>query len=601
MPNPHRSWPVTRWTGRRLAITVAVWSLFALLQTVLALIASPAAATTGFWRMLLADLLIAALWIVLTPVIALYSTLVDRWTRHPVRVVGAHLAAIAVISVVDTGWRRFLVVRFGDQVQQPYLAAMLFFVDFVVIVYLAIMVVGRTADAHTLHTIEARRELRLRAQIARARLEYLEEQLRPHFLFNALGTITELAHEAPRAASRMLRQLASLLRFALDERGTSVTLAEELAALEPYLDIQRVRFTDWLVIEQDVDAAALDLRVPRMLLQPLVENALRHGLVNRTSIGQLRITAAVEDGRLRLSVRDNGAGQSADRANHGFGMGLANMRERLATLYGAEASLSLSTPPDGGTIAEVILPMRREPLIDESGDVGTDAAPSATAPLLDWVRRHPAAATIAGWTIWGVLWLQQSIVYLTLRGRMAGMSLPRMAFEHGAAVAVWAALTPLVFRTARRFPLDPGRIRWTSAIHIPMACGVAIAQSAAFHQIIGSKLSLWSPSYAYMMLWSLTVYALFVGLAHQQVLSDWLRERDVAVSRLQAELAEARLVAGTSRARPEQILDTLEELADTVVTDSLGTERALSTLAGQLRRSLDGSTARTERPDYALP
>lgn len=591
---------MTRWTGRRLGITAAVWSLFALLQTVLALVASPAGAAMGFWRMFLADLLMAALWVVLTPVIALYSAQVDRWTRHPVRVVGAHLAAMAVISVVDTGWRRFLVVRFGEQVQQPFLAAMLYFVDFVVIVYLATMVVARAADAHALHTLEARRELRLRAQIARARLEYLEEQLRPHFLFNALGTITELAHEAPRAASRMLRQLASLLRFALDERGTTVTLAEELAALEPYLDIQRVRFADWLVIEQDVGAAALDLRVPRLLLQPLVENALRHGLVNRTSIGHLRITAAVDDGRLRLSVRDNGAGQSAGRVNQGFGVGLANMRERLATLYGTDASLSLSTPAEGGTIAEVVLPMRREPLIEESGDVSADVAPSAAAPLLDWVRHHPAAATVAGWTLWGSLWLQQSIVYLTLRGRMAGMSLPRMVFEHAAAVAVWAALTPLVFRTARQFPLDPGRIRWTSAIHLPMACGVAIAQSAAFHQIIGSKVSLWSPSYAYMMLWSLTVYVLFVGLAHQQVLADWLRERDVAVSRLQAELAEAKLVAGTSRARPEQILDTLEELADTVVTDSLGTERALSSLASQLRRSLDGNASRADRPDYAL-
>ena len=600
MPNPHRASLLARWTGRRLAITAAVWSLFALLQTVLSLVASPGAATTGFWRMLLADLLMAALWIGLTPVIAIYSTQVDRWTRHPVRVVSAHLAAMAAISVVDTAWRRFLVVRFGEQVQQPFVAAMLYFVDFVVIVYLATMVVARTADAHTRHTHEARRELRLRAQIARARLEYLEEQLRPHFLFNALGTITELAHEAPRAASRMLRQLASLLRFALDERGTSVTLAEELAALEPYLDIQRVRFADWLVIEQDVDAAALDLRVPRLLLQPLVENALRHGLVNRTSIGHVRIAAAVDGGRLHLSVRDNGAGQSDAGARQGFGVGLANMRERLATLYGADASLSLTTPPEGGTVAEVVLPMRREPLLEESGDVSADVAPSATAPLLEWVRRHPAAATVAGWSLWGALWLQQSIVYLTLRGRMAGMSLPRMAFEHGAAVAVWAALTPLVFRTARRFPLDPERIRWTSAIHIPMACGVGIAQSAAFHQIIGSKVSLWSPSYAYMMLWSLTVYVLFVGLAHQQVLADWLRERDVAVSRLQAELAEARFVAGTSRARPEQILDTLEELADTVVTDSLGTERALSSLAGQLRRSLDGSVARTS-PDYALP
>jgi signal transduction histidine kinase len=587
-----------RWNRRRLAITAGVWSLFALVQTMLELVAYPKGAWT-FWSMLLADLVLAALWVALTPIIAAYTAFIDRVTNRPALMLGAHVGGILVVSTLDTVWRRFVFELFGDRYATPFAATMLYNVDFAIIVYLAVAIIARAGDAHSLHTVKARRELRLRAQVAGARLQYLEEQLRPHFLFNALGTITELAHEAPRAASRMLRQLAALLRFALDERGASVTLAEELSALEPYLDIQRVRFADWLVIEQDVDAAALELRVPRLLLQPLVENALRHGLVNRTSIGHVRIAACIQDGRLRLSVRDNGAGLPAGRAPNGFGVGLANMRERLETIYGGEALLTLSTPDGGGTIAEVVLPIRREAMSDDAGEV-LDDAPVASTPFFDWLKAHPALAIVGGWTIWGVIWLQQSIAYLAIRGRMANMSLPMMAYEHAVSVAVWAALTPLVFRAARRFPLDPGRIHWSSAIHVPLACAVAVAHSAAFHELIGSRNPLWSPSYAYMMLWSLTVYALFVGLAHYQQLSDWLRERDVAASRLQADLAEAHLVTSTSRSQPERILDTLESLADTVVTDPLGTERALSALAARLRRSLDGSAPATTRPHFVL-
>jgi hypothetical protein len=587
-----------RWSVRRLALGAGVWTIFAILQTVLTLVSSKEA--MAFWPALLVDLLMAALWIALTPAIASYTVKVDRRPWRPWSVLAAHVVGIVVVAALDTAWRRFLWSVFEEAAITPFAATMLFYIDFAVIVYLAVAVVARAGDAHSLHTIKARRELRLRAQVAGARLQYLEEQLRPHFLFNALGAITELAHEAPRAASRMLRQLAALLRFALDERGTSVTLAEELSALEPYLDIQRVRFADWLVIEQDVDAAALELRVPRLILQPLVENALRHGLVNRTSIGHIRIAASLADGRLRLSVRDTGAGRAAERAPNGFGVGLANMRERLATIYGDDAALELRSAPEGGTIAEVTLPIRRDDGVAERIDAGTEDAPSVSAPFFEWVRRHPALATIGGWTIWGTLWLQQSIAYLTIRGRMHGMSLPMMVLEHATSVAVWAALTPLVFRAARRFPLDPGRIRWSSAIHLPLACAVAVAHSAAFHELIGSTSQLWSPAYAYMMLWSLTVYALFVALAHYQQLSDWLRERDVAASRLQAELAEAHLVSSTSQSQPERILGTLERLADTVVTDPAGTERALSALAAQLRRTLDGSAQSEGRPTLAL-
>jgi hypothetical protein len=275
------------------------------------------------------------------------------------------------------------------------------------------------------------------------------------------------------------------------------------------------------------------------------------------------------------------------------------MRERLETIYGDGAALTLRAHPDGGTVAEVVLPTHRDVVVEPTADPGDDPQPTAT-PFFDWLRAHPALAVIAGWTIWGILWLQQSIAYLAFRGRLEGVSLWWMTVEHLASAGVWAALTPLVFYAARRFPLDPGRIRWSSAIHLPLACAVAFIHSAAFHLIIRSHVSIWSSAYVYMMLWSLSVYALFVGLGHYQQLAGWLRERDVAASRLQADLAEAQLVSSTSRSQPERILDTLEQLADTVVADPSGTERALAALAGQLRRALDGrAPSPMPAPEYA--
>jgi two-component system, LytTR family, sensor kinase len=364
-----------RGSGRRLAFVIGVWSLFALIQTVLELAASPGAWT--FWSMLVADLILAAFWVVFTGVIARYTAFVDRATSHPVSMLAAHVAGILVVSALETAWLRMVLVAFGEKLANPFAAAMLFRLDFAVIVYLTVVIVARAGNAHALHTIKARRELILRAQVAGARLQYLEAQLRPHFLFNALGTIAELAHEAPRSASRMLRQLAAVLRFALDGRGGTVTLAEELTALEPYLDIQRVRFADWLVIEQDVDDSALGLRVPRLLLQPLVENALRHGVGRREEGGHVWVDgwtaprdAVDSPAVLYLRVRDDGPGFGGESpATDGAigdgagpaagGVGLRNLRDRLERLYGSRvAGLTLRDRTGGGAEVTLWLPLR---------------------------------------------------------------------------------------------------------------------------------------------------------------------------------------------------------------------------------------------------
>ena len=207
---------------------------------------------------------------------------------------------------------------------------------------------------------------KLAAQVAEARLGALRMQLHPHFLFNSLNAITVLVRDQDTAnAARMLDLLSDILRQVLrSDQAHETSLSEELSFLERYLAIEQVRFSDRLRVRFDVDEPLLDAAVPAFLLQPLVENALRHAVARRADGGTIEICAARDGDDLVLSVTDDGAGtvepDVAAPARSGNGVGLANIRERLATLYGTAARLDLQprgTAP--GTVVTVRLPLRR--------------------------------------------------------------------------------------------------------------------------------------------------------------------------------------------------------------------------------------------------
>lgn len=207
---------------------------------------------------------------------------------------------------------------------------------------------------------------RLAAQVAEARLGALRMQLHPHFLFNSLNAITVLVRDRDTvAAARMLDLLSDVLRQVLrSDQAHEVSLADELRFLERYLAIEQVRFSDRLAVRFDVDDALLDAAVPEFLLQPLVENALRHGIAQRADAGTVEVSARRDGDTLILRVMDNGPGPDAGRRDeNGNGLGLANMRERLTTLYGARAQLDLRgcPTPEGGTLATVTIPFHRLP------------------------------------------------------------------------------------------------------------------------------------------------------------------------------------------------------------------------------------------------
>jgi signal transduction histidine kinase len=207
--------------------------------------------------------------------------------------------------------------------------------------------------------LELARAADLERSLLRARLHALDLELRPHFLFNTLNAITALVRSEPAKAERMLVTLADLLRVTLGRTGQEVTVAEELDQLDLYLDIQRVRFRDRLTVKIEVDADVMSAYVPGMILQPLVENALTHGLAPKVGPGTIRVSVDRERDTVVLRVVDDGVGIPAGGPRERTGVG--NTRERLRALYGDAHAVTLTSLPAGGTMSEVRLPLRSAP------------------------------------------------------------------------------------------------------------------------------------------------------------------------------------------------------------------------------------------------
>jgi two-component system, LytTR family, sensor kinase len=212
-------------------------------------------------------------------------------------------------------------------------------------------------------------QARLRASLSEARLETLQMQLQPHFLFNALHAISTLILKGDtRGANEMLSHLSRFLRMTLDRADSpTVPLAAELDTLDAYLRIQRERFRDRLRVAMEIDERALSAAVPNLVFQPLVENSIRHGIASDTESGMILVRATVAGDRLMLEVEDDGRGLP-NGETPAEGIGLCNIRERLEQLYPGAHDFVLLERPGGGTIARIAIPFRL---------VGPDPTPHA--------------------------------------------------------------------------------------------------------------------------------------------------------------------------------------------------------------------------------
>jgi signal transduction histidine kinase len=312
-------------------------------------------------------------WAVLTPLVFALTSHYPLERGHLLpRIVLFFIVGMIIAVGVDvvTGFMRFDVFhitrgRFADAGPIWRLRHLWFMNEF--LVYIAILAGGLARDYFLRYRSRREQTIRLQAQAAQlqaqladARLAALRTQLNPHFLFNTLHAVSALVERDPRGVRRMIARLSELLRTTLDgAEEQEVPLSQELTFTHRYLDIMQIRFQGRLTIESRVDPGVLDALVPNLILQPLVENAIKHGVSKIDDAGRIEIHARREGERLILCVRDNGPAVDDAELRAGEGVGLRNTRERLSELYGTEQSLTLQPAEDEGVIAAVTIPFHK--------------------------------------------------------------------------------------------------------------------------------------------------------------------------------------------------------------------------------------------------
>lgn len=361
-------------SGRELAVIAIFWLLFAVVTFAnRALDPRRPNTESALWvATLTISLTQAVLWASLTiPLFVLAARATterqNRVVAVTVLILAAVLAALVVSTVVDAVRESVLPMprRGGfnnaDNHTRPWWSFSLGGFQFINDIVIAMGVIaGGFARAYSIKS-RARQEqtARLSAQLAEARLEALRRQLDPHFLFNTLNAVSSLVERDPRGVRRMISRLSELLRHSIEDADEpEISLTRELALLTQYVELMQVRFQGRLTVNTTVAPQLTDALVPNMILQPLVENAIKHGIEQITGDGRIDVDVSMRDGQVLLRVSDNGPGiaDATTASGSGRGVGVRNTIARLEQLYGAEQSFTLRSGENGGTIAEVRLP-----------------------------------------------------------------------------------------------------------------------------------------------------------------------------------------------------------------------------------------------------
>jgi two-component system, LytTR family, sensor kinase len=292
------------------------------------------------------------------------------WKKHlPLHIVACTtLAAIhsAVVVISTSIFRPYDEMMKGRPFAESFWDRLASEFHLELIVYGMILGVGYAFSYYRRYRERELRASQLESQLAQAQLQALKMQLHPHFLFNTLNGIAGLVRDQKnKAAVSMIAGLSDLLRHTLENAGKQeVPLREELEFLELYLDIQQMRFPDRLNVQMKIATEALDAQVPNLILQPLVENAIRHGVALRTSAGTVGVSARPDDGFLEMTVYDDGPGlnrqlSATERGGaSASGIGLSNTRARLEQLYGERYRFDVHDRDEGGVEAVIMIPLR---------------------------------------------------------------------------------------------------------------------------------------------------------------------------------------------------------------------------------------------------
>ena len=352
----------------RWGLVVAAWTVFAaFVSSQLFLAYKRSDMPVRYQRIFLIELAYAYVWAALTPLILWLSRRfpIDRTNWHR-RLTVHFVASIAIgfaTRVLHDLMSFSLLADAGRRLSLTRLLLNVYFMsDYAIMIYWLVLLVAYAFAYQKRYREGEVRATRLEAQLAQAQLQALKMQLHPHFLFNTLHSISALIHKDADAADKMIARLGDFLRLTLENSGTQeVSLGQELEFLKCYLEIERIRFRDRLTVQLDIEPRTLEARLPNLILQPIVENAIRHGISPRTSPGRIEIGAKKLNGNLQIAITDNGPGLNSN-SNSGSivkeGVGLSNTEARLKQLYGANHRLDLSNTSKGGLTVVLEIPFR---------------------------------------------------------------------------------------------------------------------------------------------------------------------------------------------------------------------------------------------------
>jgi LytS/YehU family sensor histidine kinase len=286
-----------------------------------------------------------------------------------VRAIAVHLVTFACISVVAEAWSAMLQVLFNPWGNRnpptfwgTWSITLLYQVLLFLVAYVLILTITYLVDSRERVARQMSETARLNEELSKAQLAALRRQMEPHFMFNTLNSIAGLVrdHRNDAAVSMIVGLSEFLRRASTDFYRSQVTLAEEVEYLQRYIDIQQVRFGERLRVSVDIPADLLDAQVPSLLLQPLVENAIKHGVAKRVVGGSVRVTGARKDGSISLSVYNDGPTLPKDWETTGAGVGLANLRTRLQIMHGSASELQMRSAGTEGVEVVVTVPLKEQ-------------------------------------------------------------------------------------------------------------------------------------------------------------------------------------------------------------------------------------------------
>ena len=355
-----------RWV--RGAVIIGAWTLFGLFLASQLLIAHFRHDLPVSWyRVIFLELGYAYIWMALTPLILWLARRFHIERRQWQRNLLVHVLASLVIGfttriIHDLMYWAFLAEGgYSFSLARMLLNVYMIF-DYGAMIYWLIVLICHAFSYYRRYKEGESKSSRLEAQLARAELRALKMQLHPHFLFNTLHSISALLYKNVSAADTMIARLGDFLRITLENSGTQeVSLQQELEFLKCYLDIERMRFQDRLTVHMNIDPRMLDARLPNLILQPIVENAIRHGIAPRSCPGHIEIEAKQTDGFLQVQVTDNGPGLPSNGSAGAIlrkGLGLTNTQARLQQIYGPAHRLNLDNAPTGGLTVTLEIPLK---------------------------------------------------------------------------------------------------------------------------------------------------------------------------------------------------------------------------------------------------